>query len=286
MRADGDDATTRALSAVRDPRVRVLPYEGPLNASAARNRGAQEARGEWIAFLDDDDVWLPEKLERQHRAAAQAGCPEPIVSCRMLVRDGQWERIWPRRLPRTGESAGDYLFRRRTLLGACGFLQTSTLFASRRLFRQVPFSEALQGIEDLDWALRAAREPGVEITFARARDGQPDALAVWNIDSVREHESSRYGWVSQMEWIAASRALLSPEAYASSILTWVSRSAAQQGADRRVFWMLWRESRRGGRPSPLDFGVHLSHWLFSSSRLEQLSGFFSGRRTHQAPNAT
>ncbi len=50
---------------LRDPRIQVL--EGPTNLGVANNRnnGIQAAKGEFIAFLDSDDVWLPEKLERQ-----------------------------------------------------------------------------------------------------------------------------------------------------------------------------------------------------------------------------
>ena len=66
-----DDGSTDggATAAGLDPRVRVVsqPRRGP---AAARNLAARQATGDWLAFLDADDLWLPEKLERQSAAAS------------------------------------------------------------------------------------------------------------------------------------------------------------------------------------------------------------------------
>ena len=62
------DDTPALLGALGDSRVRVIRHETPRGVSAARNHGAAEARGDWIAFLDDDDLWAPEKLALQLQA--------------------------------------------------------------------------------------------------------------------------------------------------------------------------------------------------------------------------
>ncbi len=64
-----------------DDRFRICWFERKLGISEARNRGIDRVEGEYVAFLDDDDEWLPEKLERQVRFLEDH--PEAsIVSCR------------------------------------------------------------------------------------------------------------------------------------------------------------------------------------------------------------
>lgn len=51
--------------AKQDSRIRYIKQNTNQGVAAARNLGVQEAQSEWIAFLDSDDIWMPEKLERQ-----------------------------------------------------------------------------------------------------------------------------------------------------------------------------------------------------------------------------
>jgi glycosyltransferase involved in cell wall biosynthesis len=73
------DETRAVVADFLDPRIRLIVHpRQPI--AAARNLGLREARGEFVAFLDDDDEWLPLKLERQLATAEIASQPV-IVSC-------------------------------------------------------------------------------------------------------------------------------------------------------------------------------------------------------------
>lgn len=59
------DNTSEVVKSFNDPRIRFVCHGRNRGASAARNTGIKEAKGEYIAFNDSDDEWLPQKLERQ-----------------------------------------------------------------------------------------------------------------------------------------------------------------------------------------------------------------------------
>jgi glycosyltransferase involved in cell wall biosynthesis len=71
---DGSSTDTERIVASFDtPQVKWLPALHAGRPAIPRNRGIHAARGEWLAFLDDDDVWLPEKLEKQVKLAKATG---------------------------------------------------------------------------------------------------------------------------------------------------------------------------------------------------------------------
>lgn len=74
-----DDASTDETRAIAealagtDPRIRLLAHDRHEGAASARNRALAASRGRYVAFLDADDLWLPEKLERQVRFMCDTG---------------------------------------------------------------------------------------------------------------------------------------------------------------------------------------------------------------------
>lgn len=72
-------ATAAAVEAMADDRITLLRHASVRGVSQARNTGIEAASGEWLAFVDDDDLFAPDKLSAQ--LAAMAGDPECRWSC-------------------------------------------------------------------------------------------------------------------------------------------------------------------------------------------------------------
>src|SRR5580765_5393661 len=58
-----DDGTPEAIISINNPRIKLVTKSHVGNIALMRNAGVDEGSGEWLAFLDSDDIWLPQKLE-------------------------------------------------------------------------------------------------------------------------------------------------------------------------------------------------------------------------------
>ncbi len=148
------DATAEVAAALPGVTLLRRANGGP---SAARNTGIEAAAGEWVAFLDADDRWLPGKLDAQLRAASEH--PEAVLVATDWVREGEpvgpGQTRWP--LPVEVHGYEDLLVMNR--------FQTSTVLARTAVLRELGgFLPELDGAEDWDMWLRcAAQGPIVRI---------------------------------------------------------------------------------------------------------------------------
>jgi glycosyltransferase involved in cell wall biosynthesis len=251
---DGPDAdTSQILEQQSDPRLRIVQLESNVGGADARNAGVAAARGEWIAFLDDDDEWKPEKIERQVQKLHTANCREPIVSCRFIAHTKSGRYVWPTRFPQLAEPISEYLLVRRGLGKNDGFVATPTILTRRSFLKQVPFRSGLKKHQDWDWVLRAKSISGVELVFCE------EPLAICNMVSV-ESTSRQPDWKFSLSWIHANRDLTTPRAYASFIATHIGWQAAAQRSWRAFFPLLWDAFRRGSL-RPIDVLRYIGFWL-------------------------
>lgn len=257
----GDSATLTALESLSLPQLRLVPLEKQVGGSRARNEGVSIARGEWIAFLDDDDLWLPQKLQKQLAMARASNSSDPIVACKVVARTPGGDVVWPRKLPT--EPLSEYLLARDTWSQGEGLLQTSTLLATRRLLQKVRFKDGLRKHQDWDWLLRAAREPGVRIEFV------DEPLAIWNLSETMGGVSRKLDWQGSLTWIRERRGLVTRRAYAGFIATQIASQAARQ-KHWKAFLPLLTEMLRIGRPKPIDMCLLLGMWLVPCSLRERL----------------
>lgn len=256
---DGPDpATMNVLSTFSDPRLRTVLLDPRGGAQAARNAGIATATAPWVALLDDDDEWLPRKLETQLEVAGRSAHRFPVVSSRLIYRSPEGEVTRPRPLPRPGQPVSEYFAVRHSAFYGEGFLSTSTLLAPTELFRRVPFTEGLPRFQDFDWAIHAACVPGVSITVV------PKPLAICNDDGIRDRISHAFGWRVAFDWVRSNRELFTPRAYAAAMTGLVS-SLAVETRDPRVFVLLLREAIRHGRPTLVELVTFAQVWLVPKS---------------------
>ncbi|MBD2447501.1 glycosyltransferase family 2 protein [Nostoc sp. FACHB-152] len=259
-----DEATVQALSQITDPRLRVIELATNVGPSGARNTGVREAKGNWIAFLDDDDEWMPQKLQLQIDVAKNSQFKFPVVSSRFVAFTPKGEFIWPRRLLEPTEHLSEYLFVRKSLFLGEGFMHTSTLFTKKELLIKIPFNINKSKHEDWEWLFEVNNQEDVGIEFV------PEPTAYWHSDIGQQRLSNKGNWQYCLEWIKSVQHLITPQAYSSYLMTVACYEASSRN-DRSAFWILLRESIKFGKPRLRDYFLYLVMWLFPQDVRKQVN---------------
>lgn len=142
-----DDRTPKLVRGYDDPRIRYLRQDDSVGVSAARNRGIDATNGEIVAFVDSDDRWRPEYLDRQVSALADVDDGTAVAYCGMRKAHGQ-------PLTRQGTSGDVHEAIRRMDVPT----YTSTLLVLRDAVEACGgFDERLPCFEDWELCLRLSR---------------------------------------------------------------------------------------------------------------------------------
>lgn len=192
-----DDSPNQAATlSLSTESVRVLRTQGGRGASAARNLGVASATMPWLAFLDDDDSFLPTKLSAQLAVALEmrgGTGVEPVVSCQVVQSSGdsQGEPI-PKQVYRGGP-VDSFLFRRRRPGAGRASAYTSTLLCSTELAQANLWDEDLARHTDWDWLIRICSLDQVSLT-------QLDQTLVRIQPNSRGSISASSDWKASLGW--------------------------------------------------------------------------------------
>ena len=147
---DGSSDDLAAAVARYGERVTVIRHARNSGAGAARNTGITAADGDYIAFLDSDDIWLPGKLATQIDAM-RANKWTASCTAYVLARAGQPDKVSPYYTTRALDFSD--------LVWGCFVSPGSTMMFERSVFDDIgPLDTTLPRLEDWDWLLRYARK--------------------------------------------------------------------------------------------------------------------------------
>ena len=239
----GRDEVRRMLEGLGDNRVQYIRHETNQGACAARNTGIARARGGFLAFLDDDDEWLPDKLEKQLWLMNERGADYALIGC------GSWtvDDATGLRRPRKPWPARGRVFDRLILENFIG--STSFPLMRKSCLTDVgPFDPLMKSAQDYELWLRIARNYPMDFV--------EEPLALYHVDGgarISTNVQSRIEGLERLNELHRDYLRAHPRALSARLDKLVPHyvRAGQREKARRAFFQALRLS-------PLAAQEHLS----------------------------
>jgi glycosyltransferase involved in cell wall biosynthesis len=239
---DGSSDDTAAwVASVDDPRVSLAAHLESRGVAAARNTGIERARTPWIAFLDDDDVWAPAKLEEQLAALHES--PAARWACvGQVTLDGELRIIASAAPPADADHVLEPLLTLNAVPGG-----GSGVLASTELVRELGgFDTRLSLLADWDlWIRLAASAPAAVVDRPLLGYVRHDANMSWDVSRIGSEFAildARY---------AGLRAELGVRRNGELWRGWIAEAERRSGNRWRAIAADLEQARRGRTPRPL-----------------------------------
>ena len=235
---DGSTDETLALMVSEYPEI-VFIQQQNTGVSSARNVGIKRASGDWIAFLDSDDEWLPEKLEIQMKALYENPEIKICHTNEIWIRNGK--RVNPKK---KHEKFGGWIFQK--CLPLC-CISPSSVIIHKSIFKEIGlFDYSLLVCEDYDlWLRITARNPVlyIEEPFLIKYGGHEDQLSkkYWGMDRFR---------IKSLEKIISSR-----------VLSELDENAAKKMLMEKIYIFIQGAQKRGNIKEVKKFKEQYSEFL-------------------------
>ena len=148
-----NDDSEAVVRSILDARLSYIRLDKNLGGAMARNIGIRAAKGEYIAFQDSDDEWVPDKLEKQLQVFDSPGKNFGVIYSGFLIIGDNYSRYMP---PGSVEKKEGYIYEQLLMEN---FVGTPTLLVKKEVFDRVGvFDGSLPRYHDWELAIRMAAE--------------------------------------------------------------------------------------------------------------------------------
>ncbi|TWD48168.1 glycosyl transferase family 2 [Arthrobacter sp. AG367] len=212
----------------------VVATGGGRGGGAARRIGTERSTGDWIAYLDDDDEWHPDKLASQLAVAADfhETTDNYIISSKVAQRssDSSGSIVVPFEIIRPGQKVAEYLFHKRRPSVQRASLYTSTFLAPYSLARAISWRTDLRRHQDWDWIMRAEKHGAQVIQL------DEPLVTIWT--GTNGSISASADWESSLRWATDTSTTwpdnVLPDFLAAQTLRYAFHARSMRGITRTV----------------------------------------------------
>ena len=208
---DGSSDNTRAVAESVEHKALRYIYQDNAGPAAARNTGLDAATGRYIAYLDSDDVWLPDHLAHAKTALEttdNSGSAPDFLYTQIIVDRGV-DRYWikPATAMQTHDSIFDYLYVRG------GFIQTSTMIIATHYRETVRWDETVTFGDNDQYAIDLWKAGAIPRMLDTPQTLYADAISADALSQLPVFSGNTEKHTNFLNWMEAQRSLMSEQAW-------------------------------------------------------------------------